>query len=626
MQETSGSIWERITLTAGMLIGSALLASAETDPGPVNMTDREAARSWFNTWWPKSFGAPMGFTGNIDAGIPGDISPAYRDQTLLRLNIFRRMAGEQPVVTNPVYDAKDQAAAALCAANDGLQHNPPTNWKFYNATAAEGCANSALAASAGSHGVVDLITDFGTINKAVGHRISLLTPSMTTVGIGTTPGHSNSGLFQGVLTVWGADPSVWSNNINYSEPFVLWPAKGYIPFYLIPGRWSAVIPDGLSTGTVNLVNANVTVTQNGRLMPVKQESLIGGDAVIFTLDGTNEGDTGFAETAVNGEALNGLPLQTSDVVCHVTISNIKVRTTGVLWNGTGKYEYDVIAYNPSVAPVVPGAAANLVNISTRSFAGSDSSTQIAGFIISGSVPRKVLIRAGGPYLSQFGVDSVLPDPVLTLIATGGTQLAQNDDWSSDAAAVTAAVAKVGTLPFTAGSKDAAIVTTLLPGAYTAQVMGKGNATGNALVEVFDADDGSASKLTNISTRSFVGAGSSVQIGGFILRGSGPRKVLIRAGGPYLTQYGVSNVLADPVLTVFKGNTQISQNDDWGSNSAEVTAATQALGAIGYTVGSKDAAVVLILDPGVGYTAQVAGKNGGTGNALVEVFQLPDDAP
>lgn len=626
MQEARESLWVRAALTAGIFLGSCLLSSAQTDPGPVNMSDREAARSWFNTWWPKSFGAPMGFTGNIDAGIPGDVSPAYREQTLLRLNIFRRMAGELPVVTNPVYDAKDQAAAALCAVNDDLQHNPPTTWKFYNATGAEGCERSNLAGAAGPTGMFYFLGDFGANNKPVGHRISLLTPAMTTVGVGSTPGHSNSNLFRGVLAVWGNDPSIGSKDLGYIEPFVLWPTKGYIPYYLIPGRWSAIIPDTFTTGTVNFVDATVVVTRNGQPLPVKYGALNGGAATIFTLDGTSEGDTSFVDTAINGETLYGLPLQSSDVVFHVTISNIKVRATGALWNSTGKYEYDVIAYNPNVATAIPGTAANLVNISTRSFAGADSSTQIAGFIISGSAPRKVLIRAGGPYLSQFGVDGVLADPVLTLIAAGGTQLAQNDDWSSDAAAVTAAVAKVGTLSFPAGSKDAAIITTLPPGAYTALVTGKGNATGNALVEVFDADDGSASKLTNISTRSFVGTGSSVQIGGFILRGSGPRKVLIRAGGSYLTQYGVANVLADPVLTVFQGNVQIAQNDDWASNSADVAAATQALGAVGYASGSKDAALVLTLDPGTGYTAQVAGKNGGSGNALIEVFQLPDGTP
>ena len=272
-------------------------------------------------------------------------------------------------------------------------------------------------------------------------------------------------------------------------------------------------------------------------------------------------------------------------------------------------------------PAPGGGSSHLVNISTRSIAGEGSSTLIAGFIIQGISPRKVLIRAGGPYLSQFSVQNVLSDPVLTLFS-GQNQLSQNDDWELDADNVMAATTKVGAIAFSAGSKDAAIVAVLQPGVgYTAQVTGKGGQTGNAIVEVYDADDGTDSKLVNISTRSFVGTGGSIQIGGFILRGTGPQKVLIRAGGPYLTQFNVKNVLADPVLTIFAGQTQIAQNDDWGANAASVNDATAQAGVVAYAAGSTDSAIVLQLNPDVGYTAQVSGKNGGTGNALIEVFQL-----
>jgi|GEM_PF-5392384 len=267
-------------------------------------------------------------------------------------------------------------------------------------------------------------------------------------------------------------------------------------------------------------------------------------------------------------------------------------------------------------------ASQLINISTRSFAGAGSSTQIAGFIIDGTADRKVLIRAGGPYLTQYGVSGVLADPVLTLY-DGTVSLASNDDWGSDSLNIISASTKAGVVPFSTGSKDAALVATLHPGhPYTALVTGKGNATGVAIAEVYDIDDGSASSLSNISTRSFVGTGSAIQIAGFILHGPAPRKVLIRGGGPYLSQYGVDNVLADPVLTVFKGQTQIAQNDDWSSVSEEVDAAQKSVGVVSFAPGSKDSALVLTLDPDQPYTVQVAGKNGGSGNALVEAFALP----
>lgn len=275
---------------------------------------------------------------------------------------------------------------------------------------------------------------------------------------------------------------------------------------------------------------------------------------------------------------------------------------------------------------IPGSArsnaSQLINISTRSFAGAGSSTQIAGFIIEGTADRKVLIRAGGPYLAQFGVGGVLADPVLTLF-DGNTPLATNDDWGSDSVNITAASTKAGVVPFSSGSKDAALVATLHPGhPYTALVTGKGSATGIAIAEVYDIDDGSTSSLFNMSTRSFVGTGAGIQIAGVILHGPAPRTVLIRAGGPYLTQYGVDQVLADPVLTVFKGQTQIAQNDDWTSASAEIDAAQKSASVVPFAPASKDAALVLTLDPDQPYTMQVTGKNGTEGNALVEVYTLP----
>lgn len=608
------------------LLGFLVLAftlHAQTDPGPVDLSNRESARTWFNTWWPRTNGAPLGFTGNIDTGVAGDISQAARDQTLLRINIYRRMVGVQPVTIDATLNQKAQAAAVLCAANDALSHSPPATWKYFTATAAEGCANSSLTSSAIPHGVVDFMIDFGSNNKGVGHRSAMIDAGLKNIGIGSSVGHSSSVLRLGVTAIWDATTTP---DIRFSEPFITWPTKGYVPFYLFPGRWSIEIPDLVSTAIATFSEASVTVTKAGQPLPVMFAPRNNGGGLVFTLDGTSEGSTGYVGTTVGGEILDGLPVQASDVIYHVKVSNIKIYDTGALWNGTGIYEYNVIGYDPATAKLTPGSSSNLINISTRSFAGAGSDVQIAGFIINGSTPRKVLIRAGGPYLDQFQVPNTLADPVLSLFS-GSTMIMSNDDWSSDASAILAASAKAATLPFSAGSKDAAIVALLQPGVpYTAQVSGKSGTIGNALVEVYDIDDGTSSNLTNISTRSFVGAGNNIQIGGFILRGPGARKVLIRAGGPYLSQYGVPGVLSDPVLTLFSGSTQIAQNDDWGSNSADVNAATQAIKATAFGPASKDAALVVTLSPDTPYTAQVADKNGGTGNALIEVFQLPDTTP
>ena len=149
------------------------------------------------------------------------------------------------------------------------------------------------------------------------------------------------------------------------------------------------------------------------------------------------------------------------------------------------------------------------------------------------------MRAAGPSLEQFGVAGALVDPVLTVFA-GQASLAQNDDWDP---ALAAEFVRVGAAAWTPGSRDAAVSLTLNPGSYTAQVAGKGGSGGVALIEVFEADGGTPpAKLSNISTRSLVGTGGEIQIGGFVIE-SGPRKVVVRASGPALAPLARSCELA-----------------------------------------------------------------------------------
>lgn len=597
-------------------------AFAQTDPGPVNMQDRESARQWFNTWWPKSYGAPMGFTGDVEKGIPGDVSQAYKDQTLLRINIFRRMAGEQPVTENPAYSAKSQAAAVLCAVNDELSHFPPATWKFYNATAAEGCGGSDLVGEPGPTGIAFLMLDGGANNMGTGHRNHLLTPALETVGVGNSPAmQSASQLVEGVEAIWVNDPSFVSNNLKFEQPFVTWPARGYIPHYLVPGRWSIYVADAHTSQEQDFSSADVAVQRSGLRLGVAVIRAQAGLGLVFTLDGTSEGSGGFVGETVNGEELSAPSHVSTDILYHVVVSGIKVRSTGALWSGRGVYEYDVAVYNPQLARVTD-ATSDLVNISTRSFAGEGSNTQIAGFILNGKSAKRVLVRAGGPYLAQFGIEGYLRDPVLELFE-GSKLIATNDNWDTDYEAISRAIESAGVVPFQRGSPDAAIVMTLQPGVqYTAHVLGRSNGLGSAIVEVYDLDPGTDSRLINISTRSYVGTGADIQIGGFILKGEGPRRVLVRAGGPYLSQFGVTDFLKDPVLRVFKGSDKIAENDDWEENAVDVDAASKAAAVFPFTKGSKDSGLILTLDPGGPYTVQVSGKVGATGNAIVEVYSLP----
>ena len=616
----------------------AAVVSAQTDPGPVDLSTRASARAWFNQWWPLSYNAPMNFTGDVSKGIAGNTSQAYKDNVALRINIFRRMAGLQPIVlNNATYNAKDQQAAMMMSANNDITHNPPATWKFYSADGAEACANSLLSLDeAGPTAIVGYMYDWGPFNGTAGHRNQgILLPSVTVLGTGDVPAVAG---YAAANAIWANDPSIGNSTVNNAITLMPWPAKGYMPHFLIPGRWTLFVPDLSPTAPCDLSHATAAVTKDGVHLNIKVSPSPSGGALVWTLDGTDEGDsdTKILSFSYENELFGwARPNFQQDIHYHVVVDGIRVAhidgTGRNLGDGPpftgagvieGHLEYDVIGYNPDLAVIDPNNEANLINISTRSFAGSGSSTQIAGFIINGQSARKVLIRAGGPYLAQFAVSDVLADPVLTVF-DGQTQIAGNDDWETNGADVTEASSAVGAVGFAHGSKDAAVVMTLQPGhAYTAQVAGKNGSTGNALVEVYDADSGTDSHLVNISTRSFVGTGGSIQIGGFILHGGGSRRVIIRAGGPYLTQFGVQNVLLDPLLTVFRGQTQIAQNDDWGSNSADVAAAVASANIVGYNAGSKDSALVLTLDADQPYTAQVSGKNGATGNALIEVFQLP----
>jgi hypothetical protein len=278
----------------------------------------------------------------------------------------------------------------------------------------------------------------------------------------------------------------------------------------------------------------------------------------------------------------------------------------------------------------------LINLSSRSFVGTGQSVLVAGFVLGGPNPKSLLLRAAGPALAPFGVPGVLAKPVLTLFDGNGNVLLTNSGWNNDPA-VAAAVNQVGAFPFAAGSADAAVVTTLQPGAYTMQVSGANGGTGIALAEIYDASINPQSqyqRLVNISSRGFVTSGAGALINGFIVTGNSPKMVLIRGVGPTLqSSYNFPNALADPILNVYDSTgALVAQNDNWGTpvtvssvqvaaSASTIASAASSVGAFPLTPGSNDSALVVTLAPGA-YTAQVSGANGTSGVALLEVYEIP----
>ena len=265
----------------------------------------------------------------------------------------------------------------------------------------------------------------------------------------------------------------------------------------------------------------------------------------------------------------------------------------------------------------------LVNLSSRVRISGAEGVLITGFVIGGERSKQLLIRGIGPALTGFGVGGALANPRLR-VYRGTTLVAENDDWNTEAGAT---FGRVGAFGLTSGSRDAALVVNLEPGAYTAHVS-DGGAAGVALAEIYDASPNPGAeyqRLLNISTRGEVTAGEGALIGGFVVTGNAPKRLLVRGVGPALAAFGVAGVLTDPRLRVFRQAELLGENDNWSALPAEaaVTAgAARDAGAFALPPGSRDAAVILTLAPGA-YTAQVTAADGsGTGTALIELYELP----
>ena len=267
---------------------------------------------------------------------------------------------------------------------------------------------------------------------------------------------------------------------------------------------------------------------------------------------------------------------------------------------------------PSATPSV--APAQALNISTRLRVETGDKVMIGGFIITGSAPKKVAMRGIGPSLGNSGLSDLLADPTLELRGSDGALLMQNDNWQDDPAQA-AQLAALGLA--LQDPNESGIVATLQPGAYTAIMAGKNQTTGLGLMEIYDADAAAASQLANISTRGFVQSGNNVMIGGFILgQGDASTAVAVRGIGPSLGQFGLNNVLADPTLELHDGNgTLLIANDNWQDDPlAAAQLAAQGLA----PQDPLESGIFATLPPGL-FTAILAGKNGGVGLGLVEIY-------
>jgi glucose/arabinose dehydrogenase len=268
---------------------------------------------------------------------------------------------------------------------------------------------------------------------------------------------------------------------------------------------------------------------------------------------------------------------------------------------------------------ISATAGQPLNISVRSRVGTGTDVLISGFINTGTAAKKVILRALGPSLQQSGVANFLSDPVLELHGADGSLITTNNDWRENTAQQQQDIVANQLAP--PSDLESAIVITLQPGTYTAVVKGQGSTPpGVAVLEVYDVDRTSASRLANISGRASVLTGANVLFSGFIVGNNiGAAKIVVRALGPSLVPSGITNPLADPTLEVRDNNgAVVMANNNWQDNPSQAAQ----ISANGLAPASpSESAVATSLVPGT-YTVVVAGNGGGTGVGLVEVYNLP----
>jgi ribosomal protein S4E len=256
-----------------------------------------------------------------------------------------------------------------------------------------------------------------------------------------------------------------------------------------------------------------------------------------------------------------------------------------------------------------------LNSSTRLRTGRGNDVMIGGFIIRGPSKKKVMLRGMGPSLRSNGapIPGALQDPVIELHKSDGSVLMTNDNWKD---AQQSDIQASGLAP--ADDRESAIFISLDPGNYTVVLSGKNDTTGVGLVEAYDIDQGSSAKLVNLSTRGRVQTGDEVMIGGVIVGGPDPARVIFRGTGPSISGNGVpaSETLADPTLELHDGNgATIGFNDNW-KETQQTDIQTSGLA----PTDDRESAIIGNFTPG-NYTAVLRGKNNTTGIGLVEAYKL-----
>ncbi len=348
---------------------------------------------------------------------------------------------------------------------------------------------------------------------------------------------------------------------------------------------------------------------------------IAGTTATFSVTATGSGALAY-QWLKNDEPVDGATGSTLALPgIHASdAADYTVRVTDAQGTATSRFARLVVGQ--------PGGG-RLSNASVRSSAGVDGAPLIVGFVVAGGA-KEILVRGVGPTLtSLFDVPGAMPDPALEMhhrVGESDTIVASNDNWADggNADSLGALFRTLGAFPLSDTSLDAAVLASV-SGPRTVHIYSRTpHQTGVVLVECYDAEATSQPRLVNVSARNFAGVAEQTLIAGFVIDGNEPRRVMIRGVGPTLLDLDVTGVLADPRLevhtTINRVDRVIASNDDWAAEPG-VAEASRTAGAFALRDNSFDAAIVMVLPAGV-YTAHVSGADETTGEALVEVYELP----
>ena len=518
---------------------------------------------------------------------------AIQSTITVAISIFENLFSDP--ITVPIlfrYSASDADGSSLGnALSDSISALYPIPWNTYISalrahatTNNDAMANASLPAIALSANVEP--------SGANGRAIGLNTPPGVAANgkVGSGPGF----IYDGVITLNSSDPFQFTRPVNSGNYDAQRSTEHEIDEVL--GLGAHLNGSGRNLEPQDLFSWSSSGTRNLTSSGMRYFSIDSGATDIVDFNQDPSGDFG---DWLSPPCPQPKPYVQNAFACTGQSSDVSATSPEGI-------SLDVIGYTLAMPP--------LVNISTRGLVQTGDNVMIGGFIVTGTASKTVVLRGLGPTLGQppFNVAGILADPTLQLFDGNGHPLWFNDNWKDTQQAQIQA-----TRLAPPNDLESAILQILQPGNYTAFFSGKNNTTGIGLVEVYDISPGVSAEITNVSTRGFVGTDQSVMIGGFITSGgNGNTDVLIRGLGPTLTQLGVANALADPIVTLVNSmGTVVATNDNWKNTQQ---AAIQATGLA--PPNDLESAILTTLAAG-NYSAILSGKGGGTGIGLVEVYKL-----